>query len=691
MVCKGRGSKYNLFSMGNTALDMQIRDIVLYSKTGQKRVLSFQVGSVNIISGSSKTGKSALIDIVDYCLGRSSCKIAVGPIRDEVEWYAIRLQFPSSQIFVARKSPPINANSTNIAFLHEAREVDIPDVISQQNTTIDAVITHINSRLEISPNLNTPPVGQTRSPLTANFRHALFLCFQTQNDLISRDELFHRQNDNDGLIGIAIKDALPYFLEAVREDALRLEHELSAAKRELKIAKRELSDAESVKGEGISNAVRLVSEANQVGLIDNVGDMPDNLGDLTQLLQQAAQWSPPENLILSDNETSDPSRLEQLQNQIRDLQERSSQKYSEINAAEAFAQEEDAYKTEANQQKARLESVGLFDNLLRNNAHNSETCPFCSHQLSQAIPNVDAMRNSLKKINQDLSLVDRDRPQLREHICKLQAEYEAIRERLKVTYQEIEGIIRHQDSAKRWRQNILSRTRTVARIDFWLENAVFNDETFELRNKVSSAELKVQEILSFLNPEDKQDRLLSALNRISLQMTQWAAELQLEHADGQTPIRLDMKRATVIVDSPERLIPLNLIGAGENVEGYHLITHLALHKYFVDRNRPTPRFLFLDQPSQVYYPASPGSPEVDDNAESIKDTGLIKDLDDQDQQSLKKFFNFIFDAFEQYLSPNFQIIITDHANLIDNNRFQAALIEIWRNGKKLVPIEWTND
>jgi hypothetical protein len=65
---------------------MQICDIVLYSRTGERRILPLRVGGVNIITGESRTGKSALIDIVDYCLGRNPCNIPVGPIRDTVAW-----------------------------------------------------------------------------------------------------------------------------------------------------------------------------------------------------------------------------------------------------------------------------------------------------------------------------------------------------------------------------------------------------------------------------------------------------------------------------------------------------------------------------------------------------------------------------------------------------------------------------
>ena len=54
-------------------MTMQILDIVVYSHHGEKRILPLKAGAVNIITGASKTGKSALIDIVDYCYGAGEC------------------------------------------------------------------------------------------------------------------------------------------------------------------------------------------------------------------------------------------------------------------------------------------------------------------------------------------------------------------------------------------------------------------------------------------------------------------------------------------------------------------------------------------------------------------------------------------------------------------------------------------
>lgn len=86
-------------------MSMTIGAIILYSHTGEQRELTFKSGGLNIITGDSKTGKSAIIDIIDYCLGRSSCNVAEGVIRRSVAWFAVRLLNGDDELFVARKNP----------------------------------------------------------------------------------------------------------------------------------------------------------------------------------------------------------------------------------------------------------------------------------------------------------------------------------------------------------------------------------------------------------------------------------------------------------------------------------------------------------------------------------------------------------------------------------------------------------
>src|SRR3954454_738680 len=105
LACAGRYARNPLRTLRNKTIAMQIDRIVLYNGTGETRELRFKQGAVNIITGSSKSGKSAVIEIIDYCLGSDECAVPEGEIRRTVAWYALLLQFPDTQVFIARAAP----------------------------------------------------------------------------------------------------------------------------------------------------------------------------------------------------------------------------------------------------------------------------------------------------------------------------------------------------------------------------------------------------------------------------------------------------------------------------------------------------------------------------------------------------------------------------------------------------------
>lgn len=161
-------------------------------------------------------------------------------------------------------------------------------------------------------------------------------------------------------------------------------------------------------------------------------------------------------------------------------------------------------------------------------------------------------------------------------------------------------------------------------------------------------------------------------------MTKWAEFLELESAG--FPYRFDPKKLTVIADRPERAIPMERMGSAENWLGCHLITLLALHKHFHTQKRPVPSFLVLDQPSQVYFPSRESYMALEGNSSNLNEVSA-------DVVAVQRMFNLLFDVCEE-LSPNFQIIVMEHANLEDE-RFQEALIEEpWTGGRALIPEEW---
>ena len=129
----------------------------------------------------------------------------------------------------------------------------------------------------------------------------------------------------------------------------------------------------------------------------------------------------------------------------------------------------------------------------------------------------------------------------------------------------------------------------------------------------------------------------------------------------------------MIAETEKGALPLNRIGGAENWLACHLFVHLALHKYFVEKQRPVPHFLILDQPTQVHYP---------DNYTELPG----KFLPSQDEQADIQMFDFLLE-FVKDLAPNFQIIVTDHAHF-HYKKFEDCVQEVWRNGKKLIPVDW---
>jgi hypothetical protein len=96
---------------------IQIRTIALYSHDGRMRLIPLELGKVNIITGQSKAGKTAVTDIIDYCFGSKTCHVPEGVVRRNVSWFGLTLQTEKGQAFVARLVPEGDAKSSECIFI----------------------------------------------------------------------------------------------------------------------------------------------------------------------------------------------------------------------------------------------------------------------------------------------------------------------------------------------------------------------------------------------------------------------------------------------------------------------------------------------------------------------------------------------------------------------------------------------
>ncbi|MES3043967.1 DUF3732 domain-containing protein [Sphingomonas faeni] len=648
-------------------MTFQIANIILYSHDGRIRELPLRLGELNVITGASKTGKSALIDIVDYCTGRGDCYVAEGVIRRHVSWFAVLFQTGDSQIFVARRNPgPGNKTSPDI-YVQRGTTIPTPAISALfKNLTLDALGDMLDAAVGINENQHRPPAGQTRDPLTANIRHALTFSFQDQDEIDSKKVLFHRTSDN--FIAQAIKDSLPYFLGAIDEDRLLKLALLDGAKRETRRLERQLREILNSSSDDLPEARSLLDEAKSVGLVDErvVASTSEAVIDALTPLTGAEFVGG--NFVIGGTEDG----LVRLRTERAGLRNELEGIKSELHTTRLFRTENGSYRREAGEQRARLSAVGLFRDAEADNAH----CPLCESALATPLPAVEEIASALAEMHHELQAVESESPKIQAKLASLQEREMLLEGRLRENGQRMAARIRENELFAKQRDDFVVQARTVGKITQYLSTSTRSADNSTLLRQVEEARARVAILTAEVGADDAQERLETYLNIIGRMMTDYSDALDLEHHGSQ--LRLDIRKLTVIADTIDGPVPLQRMGSGENWVGYHVLTHLALHKWFRQKSRPVPSFLILDQPSQAHYPPD-------------KDTGdgSIMSLADEDQTAVQKLFSLIAKVARE-IAPSLQIILLDHADLKEE-WFDAAVIERWRHGRKLVPLDWIDE
>lgn len=643
-------------------MSLQIAKIILYSRNGEVRELELKPGRLNVLTGASKTGKSAIIDIVDYCTGRSECNVADGVIRRHVGWYAILFQLNGSQIFVARRNPDVGDRTSPDVYLNRGTLIATPPVsVLTKNITVDALEKYLGAAIGISENEHRPPLP-TRDPLEANFRHALLFSFQDQNDIDSKQRLFHRQGED--FISQAIKDTLPYFLGAIDEDRLLKQAQLDQARRHLRQLERQLREAEAIDTSSYPRAQALLDEAKQVGLVDE-RTVATNYEAVVEILKRITRDDQIQSeVVMVDGE----DMLASLRAERQGLRNELERVNAEVRSTRTFTHETTGYEREAKEQRARLSAVGL----IRSNGHDVAVCPVCESHLNTPTPTVSQIERSLQDLSEQLEAVEAENPRLQLRLASLLVEESTLQERLRDNQVRINARMQENEILRVQQDSFILQARAIGKITQYIETATTRDVGSNLRKQIDVARSRVAVLEAELDPEAIREKLNAFTNIIGRYMNEYSERLDLEHRGSQ--LRLDIRNLTVVADTLDGPVSLFRMGSAENWVGYHVLAHLALHKWFRQKNRPVPAFIIFDQPSQAHYPP-------DRDAE-----GSLDVLGDEDQTAVLQLFKLIADAAAE-LAPKLQIIIMDHADL-KQDWFQNSVVERWRGGFKLVPVSW---
>lgn len=644
---------------------MNIKEIILYNHLGETRQIKLRTSGLNIITGRSSTGKSALADIVEYCMGRSTFNIPEGPIRDKVSWYAVIFQFPNEQLFIAKPAPSISASSCSRAMIRRGSVIEPPafDTL-EQNADDDTVVSLLSNLLEIPSQKTEVSQTNSRDSYKVNIKHTFYYLFQKQTLIANKDQLFYRQNED--YIPQTIKDTFPIILGVSPNDKFDLEIRLRSLKRELKIAQKQLAEIEKFDEKLDDQISGLLSEAKSVGILSN-NYFSENIENDIITMQNLMSWRP------TSIPESNVQAIVLLENEIRTLRMQRDELNETLRTTRSFLEQTAGYKSEASEQISRLQSI----NSLPYDENGKWQWPFAPENIDLENPISKILLNELKSLEDDLRTVAGEKPNLDEYIKNLEEQISKLRLQIKSKEEELSASISSNEVIAQMDSRNAAAARTIGRISLFLENfnPIENDK--DLKRKIESLQYSINDIESKIGIEYTEDKFNSILYNISTQLDKYVKELKAEFSE--FPFRLDFSNLTVVAERPERPIPMYKTGGGANHLIYHIAAMLAIHHFSYTHKKFIPAFLFLDQPTQVYFP----SEQIYHNV-----SGSIEETEkDSDINKVRMLFETLY-KFATKECPNLQIIITEHANLRDD-WFQKSLVEEpWLSPPALVPTNW---
>ena len=652
----------------------QIKEIVLWPRNGAypPRRLAFEPGKVTVISGASRTGKSAVIPIIDYCLGSTTCSIPVKTIREACEWFGLVVKTSAGEKLFARREPGAQ-RITDDMFLLEAAAISAVPTRIVKNTNAGDVRRLLDDLAGLS-NLDfaagDPQSGFEGRP---SFRDLGAFIFQPQNVVANPEVLFFKTDRYEHRE--KLRKIFPYILGAITPALLAKQHELRRVQNDLRRKERELHDAQAVSAQWVAELSAKVSEARELGLLPISTDGQLTREDMLNLLDEVVHRTDV-NLAVSATTISEAVR------ELNDLEAEESKVSLDLTSLRRRLMEMNRIRESASNyhEALRVQRDRLsLSEWIGHHRVGDESCPLCGGGMEPSDLKLAELRDALSKIEEEAGETFEIPAAFDREMQRVQSEVIEVTEKLKAIQIRKDALSRRSQEASTRQYQTQKVERFIGNLESALDLHRRLGEDGELQTEVN----RLRERYATLNEELRRENLEARKQRALRIVNTNAARLLplLDTERPNDPVSLEIDDLTVRVTGTDREDYLSEIGSGSNWLSYHLAVLLGLQQYFLSlEHSPVPSFLVMDQPSQVYFPK-----KLVVREEEITDD---PQLEDEDIEAVRKAFQamaYVVDSAD----GRFQIIVLDHApREVWGNISNVVAFEEWRGGVTLVPKEW---
>ena len=519
-------------------------------------------------------------------------------------------------------------------------------------------------------------IGQKKG--RPSVRNIIPYLIQHQNLIANKHSLFYRFDENEKREQTI--DQFKIFAGFVTQEYYILKQNLANNKKQLK--KLELEE----------KAIKIQREFNSKkfdGLLQEYEAISGN-----KLFEEASNiiLSNPANYIdkliakgISINENNDESvekilSLEKEYNKLLSQKRELNYKYKNINSSIDYAKK---YKEELSNNQAIAEA-----------SINVATCPFCTQETNIIANEANQLEEAIKWLNIEL----RKSPYL---LDSFESDKNNIKEKILIIDEEIESIkneIEQLNNITKALENNRSLNEQALKVKLKIENlleSLMDRKDNNIEEKIKATQQYISEYEKLL--EDKfnlNKQLEEAEKYINYKMKEIGNKLDFESSYKPINLKFSLTNFDLWHEKEKgEKVYLRSMGSGANWLYSHITLFLALHNFFcfLGNKSLVPPILFLDQPSQVYFPTSIKDENDEFNIDHIEEKKGTK-TKDEDLKAVTNLFNQLVyfcntTLKETGIEP--QIIITDHAdNLeLDNGVSFESLV----NGRRWRTRGFIND
>lgn len=632
---------------------------------------------LNIITGRSSTGKSAIIELFDYCTGNSENTIPEGVITDNAELYFVVIHAKETYLVIARTQ---NKKSTEAFYKIETEEIDIEhlgrDYFKQEYFV---QLKSFRDELWRFFGNNISEIDESEEALKfkpkkgrPSFRNMVSFMLQHQNLVANKHSLFYRFDEKEKRERVI--EEFKIFAGFVDQRYYIINRELEEKRQELEKFNREFSNFEFQKNERAT----VIDELRAEYLSISGYELFPTITSAQMLSMPQIYIDELEKIKIEVNEDSDEYKklyleLIRQKNDLLAQRRRLSLKLehvnSSINYVRNYAEKIDKYQpiTEAIRGKA--------------------VCPFCHHESTVTEDAANKLRIAIEWLNEEL----RKSPQREDSFLPQKREYEkeisSINSKLRKINSEINRIIETNNRLEKNKsldeQSLKLKLRIENELE-WTKNMFIQFDS----KKIEETKKQINQLEYILQTKyNVQQKLDNAERFINKAMNDMGKNLDFESSYQPINLHFDIHTFELYhLKNNGTKVYLRNMGSGANWLYSHVCLFFGILEFFVSLGEKStvPTILFLDQPSQVYFPATIDTAS-EFNAKDLKQKEG-KEADD-DLRAVTNLFiqiaNTLYSMQQKYgFMP--QVIISDHADNLNLGKydFNNYVVCRWRGKDK---------